>query len=184
MLRYVIAYASQAGQTEKIAHHVARRIEDAGHVARLVDLRDPADIGELGGCDGAVVAGAVHMGAYERVIFDFVAEHAELLNRVPSAFLSVSLAAASEDPKDIEGLAKAARLFEDAVDWHPDHTVQTAGAIHDRALNPIARFVLHRIVESKGVELDPSGNTEFTDWKALDQFVSDFMAEAAKAKSA
>jgi menaquinone-dependent protoporphyrinogen IX oxidase len=58
----------------------------------------------------------------------------------------------------------------------PDLIYHVAGAIHDRQLNLIERAILHAIVDSKGVERHPSGDTELTDWAALDDFVRSFEA--------
>ena len=60
--------------------------------------------------------------------------------------------------------------------WKPDVVYHVAGAVHDRQLNPIERVILHAIVDSKGVERHPSGDTELTDWRGLDRFVRDFEA--------
>ena len=185
MQRFVVAFASQAGQTEKIAHHVARTLENAGQIARLIDVGSEDDISDVGECDAAIIAGPMRMGMHGPALAAFVAENREMLNAVPSAFLSVSLSAASPDPRERHEAEDRAVLFEEETGWRPDHTRIIGGAVHDRAHNPIIRFILHAILRRKGVTLDPSGNTEFTDWAALDRFVLEFMRDvAAKTKKA
>ena len=179
MQRFVVAYASQAGQTEKIAHHVARTLENAGQIARLIDIGSEDDISDVGECDAAIIAGPMRMGVHGPALAAFVREHRQMLNAVPSAFLSVSLSAASPDPRERHEAEDRAILFEEETGWRPDHTRIVGGAVHDRAHNPIIRFILHAILKRKGVALDPSGNTEFTDWPALDRFVLAFMRDVA-----
>lgn len=179
MQRFVVAYASQAGQTEKIAHHVARMLENAGHLARLIDVASEDDISDVGDCDAAIIAGPMRLGTHGPALTAFVSEHCAMLNAVPSAFLSVSLNAASTDPKDRRDAEARATWFEAEIGWRPEHTKIIAGAVRDRAHHPIMRFFLHTLLRRKGVALHPSGNTEFTDWPALDRFVLEFTREVA-----
>lgn len=176
MLRFAVAFSSQEGQTERIAHHVAREIENRGAVARLVNVQDPEDCAQVGDYDAAIIAGPVHMGAHGAPLTAFIAKHAERLNQVHSAFLSVSLAAASDDPAERKGAEAAAETLCQETDWRPDTTLLVAGAVHDRQTGFFKRLVLHAILRRKGVALNPSGDTEFTDWETLDAFVRDFVA--------
>jgi len=175
MLRILVVYSSSEGQTEKVAHHIARQIENKGHVARLVSAHQSDDLAVLGDFDAAVVAGGLHMGAHGPALAAFISEHATALNAGPSAFLSVSLSAASDDPAEVAGALEAIKDFEIATGWTPRRTQLVAGAVHDRQLGFFKRFVVHTLMRRKGVELDPSGNTELTKWPALDRFIGEFI---------
>lgn len=183
MLRFMVAFHSEEGQTEKVAHHVARQIENHGQVARLISTDDIEDISEVGGFDAAIVAGALHMGAYGFALKEFVFKHADDLNKVPSAFLTVSLSAASDDPLDLVGTERHALEFQQETNWTPEHREYVAGAVRDRQTGPLKRLMIHTIMWMKGVKLDPSGTTEFTDWPALDRFVKGFVAEVVASRS-
>ena len=178
MFRFIVAYASLEGQTEKIAHHVARQIENHGHVARLFNTRDAKFEADTGEFDAAIVAGSLHMGDYEPELTEFVATHAETLNRVPGSFLSVSLSPASADPDDRHDADTRAAQFIQTTGWKPGRTEQVGGAVHERGYGFFKRLLVHAALRRKGVTLDESGNTEFTDWPALDQFVRAFVTEA------
>jgi len=171
MPRYLIAFASREGQTEKIAHHIARQLEDHGALVRLIDIK--ANEPEVGAddYDSMVIAGSVHLGRYDGELSGFVMRHGEALRRCPSAFLSVSLSAASHEESERSAIDEIAQKFLAEHGWKPDILLHVAGAVHDRQLNPIERIVLHAIVDSKGVERHPSGDTELTDWGGLDRFV-------------
>ena len=97
----------------------------------------------------------------------------------PRPFLSVSLSAASDDHEDIQGAVDAVRTFEHDTGWTPHRTQLVAGAVHARRTNFIKRLLLGSVLRKKGVELDPTGETEFTNWPALDDFVALFVAETA-----
>jgi len=183
MLRFMVAYHSEEGQTEKVAHHVARQIENRGQVARLIQTDDVEDISEVGAFDAAIVAGSLHMGAYGPALAEFVSKHSGELNKVPSAFLTVSLSAASSDPLDLVGTERDALEFQEETGWSPEHTQYVAGAVRDRQTGVLKRLIIHTIMRLKGVGLDPSGTTEFTDWRALDRFVTGFVAEVAATRA-
>lgn len=176
MLRYLVAYASREGHTEKVAHHVARRLEDDGQLVRLIDVKTHETEAGADDCDAMVIAGSVHIGQFDTELANFVMRHGEALRRCPSAFLPVSLSAASHEQSERNAIDEIARRFVAEHGWAPDVIYHVAGAVHDRQLNSIERAVLHAIVDSKGVERDPSGDTELTDWAALDGFVRSFEA--------
>jgi menaquinone-dependent protoporphyrinogen oxidase len=175
MLRILVVFSSSEGQTEKVAHHVARQIENKGCAARLVSAHATDDAAAIGDFDAAIVAGALHMGAHGPALATFISEHADALNAAPSAFLSVSLSAASDDPADVAGALEAIKDFEAATGWTPRRTQLVAGAVHDRQMGFFKRLLIHTLMARKGVELDPSGNTEFTKWPTLDRFIGDFV---------
>jgi menaquinone-dependent protoporphyrinogen oxidase len=176
MARILIAFASSEGQTGKIAHHVARRLEDRGHLTRLVDLRAGDSEAGADDCDAAILAGSMHLSKHDPALATFVMRHLAALVAGPSAFLSVSLTAASKNERERMALDEVVRSFLHDVGWQPDHVELVAGAVHDRELNALERLVLHRIVDSHGVERHPSGSTELTDWDKLDAAIDSFAA--------
>lgn len=176
MPRYLIAYASREGQTEKIAHHIAHRLENDGALVRLIDLKAHETEAGADDCDAMIIAGSVHIGQFDPELSSFVMRHGEALRRCPSAFLPVSLSAASHEESERSAIDEIAQRFVAEHGWKPDVVYHVAGAIHDRQLNPIERVILHAIADSKGVERHSSGDTELTDWRGLDQFVREFEA--------
>ena len=174
MARFLVAFASSEGQTEKIAHHVARRLEDAGHVTRLVDLKAGETEAGADDYDAAVLAGSMHRSKHDQALTAFIMRHTPTLHRVPTAFLSVSLTAATQDEKERRALDEVVHAFLHDVGWQPDRVEFVAGAVHDRELGPLERLALHAIVDAHGVTRHPSGNTELTDWEKLDAFVTAF----------
>ncbi len=174
MLRYLIAYVSREGQTEKIAHHVARRFEDHGGVVRLLDIAAQESEAGVDDYDSTVIAGSVHRGHFDAELPAFIMRHSVQLRRCPSAFLPVSLSAASHDESERSAVDEIVQHFLAGLGWMPDIVLHVAGAIHDRRLGPLERAILHTIADTHGVERDPSGDTELTDWAGLDRFVRAF----------
>lgn len=176
MRRVLIAFTSREGQTHTIAHHLARQLEDQGYLTRLIDIAANEPDTGADTCDAAILAGSLHRGSYDTALAGFLMRHGPSLRLIPSAFLSVSLTAASDKPCDHAALDEITQRFLAEVGWTPDRVKQVAGALHDRQMNALERVVLHTIVDSKGVKRHPSGNTEFTNWADLDVFIAEFAA--------
>lgn len=176
MKRFLVAFASREGQTEKIAHHIARKLEDMGHTSRLVNLKAGETEAGSDDCDAAIVAGSIHRGRHDPELSGFIMRHAPALRAAPSAYVCVSLSAASLDPNDRAAMDELAQGFLYEVGWHPDVVEHVAGAVHDAQLNLLERYAVHAVMHQKGIALDPSGESEFTDWAALDQFIVAFAA--------
>jgi len=181
MRRVLVGFASHQGQTEKIAHHLARQLEDRGLAVRLVDMIGAARAGESDAgaddCDAAILAGSLHLGRYDAALASFLMRHGPAIGRGPSAFVTVSLSAASEDETERRAVEEIAQRFLYETGWLPEHVLHAAGAIHDRRMNPVERFALHAIADAHGLDRHPSGDTELTDWAALDRFARDFVGE-------
>ena len=95
MAHILIVYATREGQTGKIARHLAAVLGSLRDVVDLVDADHSVPPPDLQEFDAAIVAAPIHISSYPRSIVRFVTEHRSLLERIPTAFLSVSLAIAS-----------------------------------------------------------------------------------------
>ena len=96
-----ITYGTTEGQTAKIAEVVADVIRNAGNEVEAVDIRQLRDV-LSGDYDGVIVGASIHMGKHDKHVVEFVQKNRETLERVPSAFFSVSLAAHG-DTEEAEG---------------------------------------------------------------------------------
>lgn len=174
-MRFAVIYATTEGQTQKIARFVQERLTGLGHEAEFV-LAEATDWDELGEIDGAVLAGSVHAGGYQKALVQFATENAAALNALPSVFLSVSLTAAGDDPEDHEELrAITARLAEDSG-WTPDVVEQVAGALKFSEYDFFRYWAVRWIAKQKFPDADPGEDREFTDWDALGRVVDRWAA--------
>jgi menaquinone-dependent protoporphyrinogen oxidase len=184
MHRILVAFASREGQTARIAHHIAHQIENRRLLARVVDIMAGETEAGADDCDAAIIAGSVHRGRYDPALAGFVMRHGPALRRVPSAFLSVSLSAASAVPHERAAIDEIAQRFLAEAGWAPDDVRHVAGAVHDRTIGVLERFALHTILKHHGVEPHQAGDTEHTDWAALDTFLRDFLSRVPAVGSA
>ena len=92
MSKIYIPYGTTEGQTARIAEYIADVIRHHGHEAEPVDVKHTRDPG-VAGYDGVIVGASIHMGKHDKHVVDFVQQNRDRLERMPSAFFSVSLSA-------------------------------------------------------------------------------------------
>src|SRR6266536_374819 len=105
MIRVLIPYGTSEGQTARIAEYLADVIRDQGYEAYPVDIKRSGALA-LDGYDAVIVGASIHMGKHQNYVRAFVRQNRDTLERLPSAFFSVSLAAHdnTEEARDeVEG---------------------------------------------------------------------------------
>ncbi|HEX8793125.1 MAG TPA: flavodoxin domain-containing protein [Polyangiaceae bacterium] len=183
----LVAFATREGQTRKIAEHVAATIRARGDQAELLDLGSGARVElEPTAYAAVVLAASVHVGKHEREMVDFVKRYHEELERLPTAFLSVSLSEAGVEDMTatFEARSKAAvdvkRMIDDfchQTGFHPSRVWPVAGALMYSEYGALVRFVMRRIARHAGQSTDTTHDHEYTDWKGLHRFVDALMTE-------
>lgn len=174
-MKLLIAYATTDGQTRKIARRALDRLHGAGHSVELVNLADPDGL-DLSRFDGAILAGSVHIGGFQRELNGFVRGHAATLNQMPTLFLPVSLSAAGHDVTDWEGLEDRLGKFVAATGWAPGRIEHVAGAFRFSAYDAFRGWAMRRIAAERDPSLPTGEDHEYTDWPALEAVVLDWAA--------
>lgn len=182
----LVLYATREGHTRHIAEHLGATIAAR---QRLFDLVDAAHIPHrfsLENYSAAILAASLHLGKHEPEITKFVKRHLGELQRLPTAFLSVSLSETTvEDanaPPDKRAAAQVAVQrsideFLDETGWHPSHIAAVAGALLYSKYNFVVRFVMKRIAAAAGGPVDTTRDYEFTDWAKLDRLIGELLQE-------
>lgn len=176
MLEILVVYASRHGHTEKIAQHFADTILEPG-VSVLVASVDEATSRRVAEFDGIAVVGSVHMEDHDPHLVAWVREHRHTLQTRPSAFCSVSMAAATDSGEARATAREYIDRFVEDTDWTPTRSLGVAGALQYPVYNFMTRQLVRQIAAHKGLSTDLSRETEYTDWAALEQFAEHFMAK-------
>ncbi len=207
MKRVLVAYASKQGHVDAIVRHVVRGLEKRGLATRVVDLMQHSNEAGADDCDATIVAGSVHRGRGDPSLTGFVMRHGPAIRSHPSAFLSISLSAASHCSDEKAALDELAQHFLFDLGWQPDYVEQIAGAVLDKQLE-ILKSIASSFEPATEVAAAPNGGAasgkddplaalmsfsfeptepepaaarstagEVTDWSVVDRFVERFACD-------
>ena len=173
--RLLVVYSTVDGQAEAIARRIGQvAAADREVQATVRDVRETSAT-DLTLCDSIIIVAAVHLSRHPRPVTKFVKANRELLSKMHSAFISISGSAA--DPSTRQLALDYADGFLRKTGWKPSQREIFGGAIKFTKYNPLLRFVMKRIGASKGQILDTRIDYDFTDWNAVAQFATAFVAE-------
>ena len=179
-----VLFASSEGHTALIANRLAAVLHENGLDSQAIDVATPdAETIDWSRVHGALVGASLHMGRHQKSAARFVDHHAAELNAVPSAFFSVSLAAASKNPDEVADAERIARAFPEAHGWKPARVVSLAGRLAYRKYNIFVRWLMRRIARKEGGPTDTSRDHELTNWNDVDRLGRE-MAAAIHARVA
>ncbi|MDY6981236.1 MAG: menaquinone-dependent protoporphyrinogen IX dehydrogenase [Pseudomonadota bacterium] len=171
----LIVYGSQEGQTQKIAGHIAKNLQDKGQQVTSLALDQlPSDL-SFDNYDAVIVGGSIHVGKYPKPLKKFVTTHRDRLNTIPSAFFTVCLAIHSQRVELQVAARKYGNDFLDQTGWKPALTATFAGAVRYTRYNFITRFIMKKISQKEGGSIDTSRDHEYTDWTRVEQFADEFV---------
>lgn len=182
-MKILIAYGTTEGQTRKIARFCADRLIEAGHSVELMRAADAEGL-DVGRFDGAILAGSVHIGQYQDDLIRFARGAAETLRLRPTLFLSVSLAAAGDEPDDWKGLQDCVARFCEATGWTPGRVEHIAGAFRFSQYDFFRTWAMRWIAARKGQRVVPGEDREYTDWEALRRLMKAWAESAGRGLSA
>ena len=165
-MQLLIVYATTDGQTRKIARFAADRLADGGHAVELLNADDAEGV-DLARFDGAILAGSLHVGGFQKSLRKFVTDAGTALAAMPTLFLAVSLSAAGNDPDDWAGLNDCLAEFEEDSGWTPGRVEHVAGAFRFSGYDFFRAWAMRRIADQKGEAVEPGRDKEYTDWAAL-----------------
>jgi menaquinone-dependent protoporphyrinogen oxidase len=176
MPRVLIAYDTTEGQTRKIAQYMGDAVCRAGHDAQVIDIRRPPSGFSLDGSHAILVGASIHLGKHSPCLLKFVRRHKARLEAVPTAFFSVSLSAAGTEKQRADA-ERCLNEFLQQMDWSPTIKTTFAGGLAYRKYGFLKRWIMKRIARDAGGDTDTSKNHEYTDWQAVDGFVTEFLVQ-------
>ena len=175
MMRVLIPYGTTEGLTARISEYVADVVRGHGHEADTVDLKGSVDP-EPDDYDAVIVGASIHMGKHEDYVRDFVRENRDALERLPSAFFSVSLAA-HDNMEEVEGYIEE---FVEETGWRPGMVGLFGGALLYTQYGFIKRHMMKYIARHKGnPDTDTSRDYVYTDWESVKHFAEEFLEPVA-----
>jgi len=129
MARIVVFFGTTDGQTAKIVRHLAEVLRSGHDTVDVFDTRAPIPSSVFRGVDAAIIAGSVRMGKFQRALVAFLRQHREVLERIPTAFLAVSLSAARDSASARREVSKTVARFIAEIGFTPGTLLPIAGAL-------------------------------------------------------
>jgi menaquinone-dependent protoporphyrinogen oxidase len=166
----LVVYASTHGHTGRIAGRIGATLTAEGLDAHVFELPRSGPTPEPSEFDAVVAGGSVHAGRHQGHLVDWLLHHHVALAQRPSAFFSVSLAAADDTD---EARAATREMIDELVedtDWTPDLTLAVAGALQYREYDLPTRVLMRLIARRHEGSTDVDHDTEYTDWDAVERF--------------
>lgn len=178
----MILYATTHGHTEKIADRATRAFSEAGCGATPVRVEN-SEAWSPDDFDAVVVAGSVHQGHHQAPLLDWIRANLSQVRGRPNAFISVSLTAAEDSEESRDATGRMIEEFCQETGWEPDWCLPVAGALQYREYDFFTRILMKLLMKKGGHPTDTSRDYVYTDWEALDEFVSD-VAEGIRSRLA
>ncbi len=177
-----VFYATSEGQTRRIAERIAARIRERGLSSEAISTDTTAASAlDLGTAQAVIVGASVHGGRHQKSAVDFVKRYRDRLNEGPSAFFSVSLAAASRRPGEADEARRIAETFATEAGWNPSIVATIAGRLAYTQYGFLKRWVMRAIARSEGGATDTSRDHEYTDWTTVER-LADAVVNAVRAR--
>jgi menaquinone-dependent protoporphyrinogen oxidase len=174
MTHILIVYGTTDGHTRKIAQVVAENLRAQRCSVDVLDAAGMLRRLSPESYDGVIVAASVHIGDYQRTVANWVRTHAQMLNLLPTAFLSVCLAVVEQGTRPRQEVLRIMRRFLERCGWRPTITKMVAGALPYTRYGWLKRLMMKRIVAKAGGDSDTTRDYEYTDWNDLRAFSRDF----------
>lgn len=173
--KILIVYASRYGQTAKIAGRIGNIIRP-DHPVEVRAVEQIEASFHAAQYAGVIVAGAVYYDKHPRALRDFVREHAIFLATVPSAFVSVSGAAGAPTDEAKAQVKAYVDAFIAESSWTPRIIQPFAGGLAYSRYGFITKWIMRRLAKKRGRDYDTSRDYEYTDWNAVEEFATRFVA--------
>jgi len=170
----LIVYATGEGQTREIAQFIGDFLEHNGIQVDYVDANAPREKDIA--CEkyqGIILGSSLRYRRYADSIGQFIHQHKPDLERVPSAFYSVSLA----DIKEWRGGAKwYIDRFLGKHEWQPKLVGRFGGALKYTQYEKWVKWAMLFGAKVIGHPTDTSRDHDLTNWNDVGKFASQFLA--------
>lgn len=170
-----IIYATTEGHTRQVVRFISDLLAKQGHSVSSFDTESGQERSKIAEFDKVIVAGSVHSGRHQEALELFVYANRDEIQKLPSLFLSVSMAAAFEDSrKDAKRYVKE---FQESTNWKSSSHLLVAGAVKHSDYGYYEEAALQYGDLAKHAFAELKEDKDFTDWDALTDFVVQFINE-------
>ena len=184
MARILIAYATKEGHTAIIAERLRATLVARGHDVRLERVgKQPITVSSE--TDAVIVGGSIHVGKHLPELAAFAKQNRDRLAALPSALVTVCLAAVDDTPEAVAETDKYVQQFMAETGWQPAHTIAFAGRLAWTQYDFFTRLIMKLITRQHGLtDQDTSRDYDYTDYEAVRRFAEAFAATVEQHRAA
>jgi menaquinone-dependent protoporphyrinogen oxidase len=164
MSKVLIFYATEEGQTAKIARFIAGVGRGAGHEVDVRDVAAKEGPADLGPYTAVIVGSPVYYGRHPRRIVRWIREHRAPLAQKGACFFQVCMTSAKDDAEHAAQAAAVIDRMKQETGWPPARAVSFAGTIAYTRYPWWKKLIMKRIARGEGGPTDTSRDHEHTDW--------------------
>ncbi len=175
----LVVYATRTGLTRRIAECIAERIHALSQEVQVQDLRTEA-LPPLEHYSAVVLVASVHLGREIRRVVRFVRARRTELKRLPTLFVSVTLARTSaggplpdEEQLEVRRAVEILEALARETDWSPETSVPVAGVVAEGTGS-----LLGLLMRLLGLPDAPAREVLFSDRSAVNRVVDALVREA------
>ena len=168
MSRILILYSTTDGHTLKICQRLQQLIAEQGHAVDVMAI-DADERPDLEAFDKIIIGASIRYGKHRQHVYDFIDQHAELLESRPNAFFSVNLVARKPGRDRLVSNPYVAKFLRQ-IAWQPRHVTIFAGKLNYPMYNWLDRNIIRLIMLITKGPTDPATVREFTDWNKVEAF--------------
>ncbi len=174
MARLLVVYASQYGQTRKIADEIAAGLRGRGHGVEVVRAEEAGAV-PIDSFDAIVAGAPVYRSRFPAEFEDWARLHSRTLSSKPAAFFSVCLGIL-QDPEAQVAERRIVTDFFARAGWNPPKWTIFAGALSYTKYGWLVRLMMRRIAQAAGGDTDTRRDHEYTDWDDVRAFAAEIHA--------
>lgn len=175
MSRVLILYASETGQTAKVAERMAQQMRDKGQTVDSFELDSlPSEV-DIEAYDGILIGAPVRMMKFPKSVVHFVRRNRDKLVARNAGFFVVCMAVAASKPKAHQDLEKWIASFISETGWQPAKQAVFAGAVMYAKYDFVTRMIMKKISADEGRSTDTSRDHEYTDWDQVAKFTEEYL---------
>ena len=174
-MKVAICFESYLGQTEKVAQYLRDIYAGRGINASLLRCKDPASSLEAREADAVLIGSPIRAGRYHKKVLAFVKNNADWLKEKKTGLFVVCLTAKSSDEQAQKEIQKYMDEFRGLAGLSPALSRAFGGALVYTKYNFILRYIMKRINQKYGGDIDTSKDFIYTNWDEVKSFADEFV---------
>jgi len=181
-MKIAIFYESYLGHTEQVARRIRDHLETKGQSTSLLKCSEPASERVVKNSDAVLIGSPIRAGKLHKKVIGFVRRNAGQLREKRTGLFIVCLAGKESTPEALAEIRKYQEQFVELTGLAPAVSKAFGGALPYPKYNFFLRYIMKKINQKHGGDIDTSRSYVYTDWDAVRGFAEEFIQSPVRAK--